>query len=325
MVAGDGKRPPDDSPMREQQLELLERCLTMANLESAAEEAEEAHDLEGAIKAYEALLALQPPDSPDLPEDVAARRALQQLLLESARREFEACGNEGCELDASAAFMPSERAAAFIKSEIKRAQQIGEESRQVLAMRALDDVRKVRNSVVRLLQLSEDMATSDAERAQEEQAYLRLIEGQPGWLQGWQLGEATRRRNDARLLRKSVESDLNRLELQLLQGDPSLAFIRDVLRSTRNQWTLSDLSYSESLWLDEQFASGALPRDPELLRTLLAQARRDPELVARLVTQAKDDKGRDLYTRNKNDNAAFTNDPDDLLPDVDLSGIDRPS
>ena len=34
-----------------------------------------------------------------------------------------------------------------------------------------------------------------------------------------------------------------------------------------------------------QFESGALPRDPELLRTLLEQARRDPELVTRLVTQ----------------------------------------
>jgi hypothetical protein len=41
--------------------------------------------------------------------------------------------------------------------------------------------------------------------------------------------------------------------------------------------------------------------DPELLRTLLAQARRDPELVVRLVTQAKDREGRDIYTRREND------------------------
>jgi hypothetical protein len=194
-------------------------------------------------------------------------------------------------------------AAEFVRGELKRAQRVGEESRKALAMRALDDVRKIRNSIVRLLQLSEDQAKEDADRAKGEQAYLRLVEGQPGWLAGWQLGEATRRRNDARLLRKSVEADLNRLELQLLQGDPSLAFVRDVLRSTRNEWTCTR---SDSLWLQEQFDSGALPRDPELLRTLLAQARHDPELVMRLVTQAKDSSGHDIYTRKKNDNSKFS-------------------
>ena len=57
----------------------------------------------------------------------------------------------------------------------------------------------------------------------------------------------------------------------------------------------------QGLWLREQFESGALPRDPELLRTLLAQARRDPAMVERLVTQAKDAKGKDIYTRRVND------------------------
>jgi len=287
---------------RELELARLERCLTMANLEGQAEEAEAAQDLVSAIEAYEALLAMQPPDSPDLREDVAARRALQQLLLESARRELAECSSEGCEVDGAAVMVPSEIAANFVKGELKRAQRVGEESRKRLAMRALDDVRKIRTTVVRLLQLSEDMAREDAERAKGEQSYLRLVEGQPGWLAGWQLGEATRRRDDARLLRKSVEADLNRLELQLLQGDPSLAFLREVLRSTRDEATCS---CSESLWLQEQFDSGALPRDPELLRTLLAQARRDPEQVTRLVTQAKDHRGRDIYTRRKNDNSRF--------------------
>lgn len=288
----------DDS--RALELARLERCLIVANLESKAEAAEEAQDLAGAIEAYEELLTLQPPDSPSLREEDAARRALQQLLLESARREVEACGNDGCEAESGPA-VPSEVAASFIRSELRRAQEIGEESRKVLAMRALDDVRRIRNTVVRLLQLSEEQAKEDADKAQGEQAYLRLVEGQPGWIAGWQLGEATRRRNDARLLRKSVESDLNRLELQLLQGDPSLAFLRQVLRSTRSE----ELSCSQSLWLQEQFESGALPRDPQLLRTLLAQARRDPELVTRLVTQAKDSRGRDIYTRKKNDSRRF--------------------
>ena len=53
-----------------------------------------------------------------------------------------------------------------------------------------------------------------------------LKPNQPLWLTGWQLGEATRRARDARLLRKSVENDLNQLELQLLQGDPVLQAIQ---------------------------------------------------------------------------------------------------
>ena len=295
-VAATGTGDMDDARKR-LELERLERCLTVANLEGKAEAAEEVQDLPAAIEAYEALLALQPPDSPDLREEDAARRALQQLLLESARREIEVCGDDGCQTDGPS--VPTEAAASFIRGEIRRAQLLGEESRKKLAMRALDDVGKIRSGVVRLLQLSVDRAQADADKAQSEQAYLRLVEGQPGWIAGMQLGEATRRMNDARLLRKSVESDLNRLELQLLQGDPSLSFIRDVLRSTRNE----QLSCEQSLWLQEQFDTGALPRDPELLRTLLAQARRDPELVTRLVTQAKDSRGQDIYTRKKNRNS----------------------
>jgi len=322
-VAATGTGDMDDARKR-LELERLERCLTVANLEGKAEAAEEVQDLPAAIEAYEALLALQPPDSPDLREEDAARRALQQLLLESARREIEVCGDDGCTDKPSAA---TEAAASFIRGEIRRAQLLGEESRKKLAMRALDDVGKIRSGVVRLLQLSVDRAQADADKAQGEQAYLRLVEGQPGWIAGMQLGEATRRMNDARLLRKSVESDLNRLELQLLQGDPSLSFIRDVLRSTRNE----QLSCEQSLWLQEQFDTGALPRDPELLRTLLAQARRDPELVTRLVTQAKDSRGQDIYTRKKNRNSleAFERqslqvlqrlDQQDRSPSEDASG-----
>ena len=109
--------------------------------------------------------------------------------------------------------------------------------------------------------------------------------------------------DDARLLRKSVEADLNRLELQLLQGDPSLAYFRSVLKSTRNEPL--PLEETGSLWLQEQYEQGALPRDPELLRTLLGAARHDPEMVVRLVTQAKDPDGKDIYTRRVNDKEKF--------------------
>ena len=96
------------------------------------------------------------------------------------------------------------------------------------------------------------------------------------------------------------------LELQLLQGDPSLAYIRDVLKRTRGSSDVPDPP--KSLWLREQLETGALPRDPELLRTLIEQARRDPELVQRLITQAKDRRGEDLYTRRENDVSSFDKD-----------------
>lgn len=50
-------------------------------------------------------------------------------------------------------------------------------------------------------------------------------------------------------------------------------------------------------WLKEQFETGALPPDPQLLRSLLAQAKRDPDLIARLVAQAKDSTGQDIFER----------------------------
>jgi len=276
---------------RQLQLQQLEACMQIANLEERAEKAEAENDLVSAIEAYEQLLAIQPPTSPNMREQDAARRALQQLLLESARRELEACGRQGCETEVS-----------FIEGELRRAQQIGEESRKQLASRALADVSKVRSAVVTLLELTEEQASEAVDRAAGEQAYSRLVDGEPGWLAGWQLAEATRRRDDARLLRKSVESDLNRLELQLLQGDPSLAFIRSVLKSTRNDPLPEE---EASLWLKEQFDQGALPRDPELLRTLLEQARADPDMVVRLVTQAKDSQGKDIYSRRRNDSSQF--------------------
>ena len=253
----------------------LEECMHIARLEERAEAAETANDLAGAVEAYEELLALQPPTSPWLREQDAMRRALQEMLLESARREL-ACadeGSDGCEL-------------SFIDAEIQRAKGLGEDYRRWSSARALEDVGRIRRTVVGLLELSETQAREAADRARAQQSYARLVEGVEAWLPGMQLAEATRRMDDARLLRKSVEADLNRLELQLLQGDPSLAFIRDVLRSTRGE-PLPLAEEAHSLWLKEQIDSGALPRDPELLRTLLAQARRDPEMVERLVTQVR--------------------------------------
>ena len=290
-----------ESPDDEQ---VFTRNLKLAEVEGTAEACAAAGDLRGAVEAYSELLEEQPPTSPELSEAVGARRALQQLLLESLRRELEACERDGCEIWDR----PS-----LLEQTTRKFQDLGEETRQRLASRALEDVGRIRSSVVRLLEETEAQASADAEEATSTQAYLRLVEGVEGWFVGWQLSEANKRIKDVRLLRKSVEADLNRLELQLLQGDPSLAFIRDVL--ARTGLPLRKPSPPpQSVWLEAQFASGALPRDPQLLRTLLEQARRDPELVVRLITQAKDAKGRDIYDR-------ATNDPS-RLEGADLTGAD---
>ena len=272
-------------------METFKRNLWLSNLEGKAEVLAAKGDLAGAIATYEELLTAQPPTSSELSQAAAARRALQQLLLESLRRERDACGVDGCG-DGQTSLLEQTRNAA---------QAMGEEARQRLATRALEDVNRLRASVVRLLEATEMQAVADAEEAAGTMAYQRLVEGENGWFAGWQRDEAKKRVADARLLRKSVESDLNRLELQLLQGDPSLAWIRELLNRTRGR----PEPPTESVWLQEQIASGALPKDPELLRTLLEQARRDPDLVVRLVTQAKDSKGRDLYTRAVNDPSSF--------------------
>lgn len=149
--------------------------------------------------------------------------------------------------------------------------------------------------------MGEAQAEKDEATAAREQQLDRLVEGGSGWFAGWQMEEARRRSADARLLRKSFESDINLIELQLLQGDPTLAFIRDLLRRTR-----SDPEPPQSVWLKEQFETGALPRDPELVRTLICEARRDPKRVERLVAQAKDSQGRDVYTRFLNDASKFS-------------------
>ena len=271
---------------------------SVEDLEERIEACEAEGDLEGAVEGYEALLKLQPPTAPELSRAVSTRRALQELMLEAARRELEACGGKGCEVEDLSLL---DQARAMGEAAVEQARAMGEASRASLAERALADVERLRSSVVSLLDESEAQAVADAERARGEQTVDRLVEGGSGWLAGFQVDEAERRASDARLLRKSIESDLNRLELQLLQGDPTLAFIRNVLSRTRQPPAPPEAGSPQSLWLEEQFATGALPRDPELLRTLLSQLRRDPEMVERLVTLAKDTSGKDVYTRREND------------------------
>lgn len=106
-------------------------------------------------------------------------------------------------------------------------------------------------------------------------------------------------------MRKIARSDINRLELTLLRGDPLLALIRDVSRMARRgararrQRRAIPPESDNVFWLREQFEQNALPRDPLLVRALLDTAKDDPELVRRLVSEAKDERGRDMFTRER--------------------------
>ena len=242
---------------------------------------------------HTALLALQPPTAAELSAATSARRALQELLLESAQRELAACeADEACDVGE--------------RSFIEQAQRAGEAV--FASSRALRDVKSVREIVVSLLEETEAQARADADAAAGEQAYERLGRGRHRVVADDAHRRGAKAMSDARLLRRSMENDPNRLELQLLQGDPTLAFIREVLAGTRpgggadaappaarrldiaaaaaggggTEAAGGDAAApggeaqsgdaTDSLRLREQFESGALPRDPEPLRTLPAQA-----------------------------------------------------
>jgi len=284
----------------------LQRCVLVAELECRAKQCVADGDLAGEAASYRELLSLEPPTAPWLSAATSARRGLQELLLQSAQQELEQCGEEGCRPDPG-------QFGDHLGPLIQQARRAGEEVRQTLASRSLDDVDRIRSLVVGLLERGESEALADAERAQSAISYTRLVEGDPAIFASWQLEEARRRLADSRLLRKSIENDLNRLELQLLQGDPSLAFLRAVLFSSREAGEMPPPP--DSVWLREQLETGALPRDPELLRTLIEQARVNPQLVARLVTQAKDNRGKDMTTRFRNDPALLEGRPESLALD----------
>ena len=48
----------------------------------------------------------------------------------------------------------------------------------------------------------------------------------------------------------------------------------------------------------EQIETGALPRDPMLVASLVRQAEEDPQLIARLIKEAKDPRGRAMGERS---------------------------
>ena len=152
--------------------------------------------------------------------------------------------------------------------------------RERVTSRALQDVEALRQLVYNDLDMLEGYTKSSPLYAKSSP--LR-------WLR-------PRAMADLRTLRKVAASDINRVELQILQGDPTLTFLRDTLRKMKllPQPQLIVLTPGvQGFWLREQFERGAL-RDPALISALLEQARLNPELVARLVSEAKDRAGRDF-------------------------------
>ena len=236
--------------------------------ENLAEAFELTRDIDGAISAYERLLALEPSTSPGLSSTMAAKRGFQEVVLLSHRRGLEDSQIIGRGLQSAA-----------------------NRSVATLMDRGLQDVEVVREVVKRDLDTVEQSV-----RARRPARLEQLILG----------NRATAKAlDDLRVLRKIAAADSNRLQMAILRGDPLYAFLRDAWQRARGESlppiALDPISAESEavLWLRMQFDQGALPPDPQLVANLLEQAKRDPDLVTRLVAEAKDGKGRDLFTRLK--------------------------
>ena len=283
-------------------------------LERLAESYEGARDIRGAIDAYERLLALEPPSARWLPQATKAKRGVQELVLLSHRRGMADTGKIASGLQAA-----------------------GESSRRSITARAILDVENVRKVVERDCDTLEALANRTVLASPLKGSIAAPDDEQPPedlkvcWLRG---KLATKSLEDLRVIRKIARSDINRLELTILRGDPLLTAIREgrfswliperfkkdirplpsfeqraplpggsaaaeELWRQAEVWRLVDIPQEseQGMWLREQFESGALPQDPLLVMSLLEQAKKNPQLVARLVREAKDGRGEDLFTR----------------------------
>eukprot|EP00965_Chrysotila_dentata_P220424 6191763-Pleurochrysis_carterae.AAC.2 len=219
--------------------------------EHLAELCESGRDVVGAIYAYEQLLALQPPFSPSLTSALSAKRGMQELVLLSHRR-----GLEG-----------ARRVRREVQSGLRDAARA---SRERITRRALADAEGLRVLVERDIDLFEKVALDALNRSL------------PSLL--------PRAVADLRQLRKITSADINVLQLQILRGDPTASFLRWMMlrrspTKSNRMPSLGEESSEEAFWLRQQFEAGALPNDPILISSLLAEAKRDPELVTRLITQ----------------------------------------
>ncbi len=260
--------------------------------ERQAEAYELVRDIDGAIYAYDRLLKLEPSSTPGLSAAVAAKRGVQELVLLSHRKGLEDT--------------------AIVSRGL---QEVGEERVRSVTSRAITDVENLRRVVEKEFDAVEGALEKRAAqmgvevvRGEGEAAGQGAGRAQPGEKLGPLASLAARSVDDLRILRKLARSDLNFLELNLLRGDPLLAFLRDAVSkiSGNDLFPASGAPPAlaalpedsvNAIWLREQFEKGALPRDPFLISGLVGRAKTDPQLVKRLVSEAKDAKGEDVFTR----------------------------
>ncbi len=257
--------------------------------ERQAEAYELVRDIDGAIYAYDRLLKLEPSSTPGLSAAVAAKRGVHDLVMLSHRNGLEDTSIVSLGLQA-----------------------VGEERVRSVTSREITDVENLRRVVEK-----EFDAVEGALEKRAAQMGVEVVRGegeaagqgaQPGEKLGPLASLAARSVDDLRILRKLARSDLNFLELNLLRGDPLLAFLRDAVSkiSGNDLFPASGAPPAlaalpedsvNAIWLREQFEKGALPRDPFLISGLVERAKTDPQLVKRLVSEAKDAKGEDVFTR----------------------------
>ena len=276
--------------------------------ERLAEVCEAMRDIEGAIVAYDMVLRLEPPFAPGQGAALSAKRGVQELVLLSHRRGLEDTISLRDEFVRKKQDTES-RLAQQLLPPLRRA---GRTSTDRVRRIGLRDVEQLR----RLVDADLDTTT-------------RKVEGDSPLYRGPLAALRPRALADLEKLRKVARSDINQLELRILRGDPTLTFVRDVLRKAGllpatatpsfkprartgagaaidgdgdgdgKLWSADASSADAGFWIREQFERGALPRDPALISALLVQARRNPELVTRLATEAKE-----RYDRAKRDAAA---------------------
>ena len=252
------------------------------------------------------------------PSDLSAKRGVQELVLLSHRRGLEDT------ISLRVEFVRKKQ-----DTEARLAQQLlpplRKASRKDAAARSVATDR-VRRIGLRDVEQLRRLVDSDLDTT------TRKVEGDSPLYRGPLAALRPRALADLEKLRKVARSDINRLELRILRGDPTLTFVRELLRKAgllpktatpsfvaRAGFTAAAgdggggggdggdgaksadalSSANAGFWIREQFERGALPRDPALISALLVQARRNPELVTRLATEAKE-----RYDRAKRDAAA---------------------
>ena len=275
--------------------------------ERLAEAYELARDIDGSIIAYERLLTLEPASTPGLAPATSAKRGVQELVLLSHKRGLE---------DTKAVTSGLQRAGESSRQTITTKAISDVETLRKKVERDTEEVEKFVRDVDSFLgsmdadamAAAADEPSSDSSTDDSEQQSTARKDGQVAdLLERLRYRAVDKSLSDLRVIRKLALQDINRLELTLLRGDPLLAFIRDIFMQkgegeakaeqlfelgalgfdVPDSTDVSGADQGSAAWLREQFVSGALPKDPLLVRSLLEKAKEDPELVARLVRETK--------------------------------------